>query len=117
MYRKKGREKTQKVNSFKNGRGGFTLVELCVVMALIVIMTVMTVTFSVLVNSHASDDMAAYDFLEDSAKIEDLLCDWIAENDKSGTVFSLTEQTLTATALVLREYFISEISRLKILIP
>jgi prepilin-type N-terminal cleavage/methylation domain-containing protein len=87
-----------KSHNAKQGKSGFTLVELCVVLALLAILTTMTVSFSVLMNGFAAENKAEYEFLEDHAALKEKLCTWVAENDMSGNVFTVnTDETLTVT--------------------
>ena len=60
----------RKQNSSRVGKSGFTLVELSVVLALMAILSVMTVSFSVLMNGLVSENMAQYDFLADCATLK-----------------------------------------------
>lgn len=88
----------QTTDNAKNGKGGFTLVELCVVLALLAILTTMTVSFSVLMNGFAAENKAEYEFLEDHATLKETLGVWTAENDVTGSVFKVNEDgTLTVT--------------------
>ena len=76
--------KEQKQNRARFGKSGFTLVELSVVLALTAILSTMTVTFSVFMNSFVAENRVEYDFLADCAALrEDISC-WVAENDVSG---------------------------------
>ena len=98
MYGKIRNIKVQKSHNVKQGKSGFTLVELCVVLALLAILTTMTVSFSVLMNGFAAENKAEYEFLEDHAALKEKLCTWAAENDVTGNVFTVnTDETLTVT--------------------
>lgn len=97
----KTRNITAKPNSVGCGKRGFTLVELSVVLALVVILTAMTVSFSVLMNGYAAESEAEYGYLEDHADLKDALCDWLAEMDVSDNEFVANGGTLT----VGQEYF------------
>ncbi len=97
MYRKKRNETKEKRNYAKCGRGGFTLVELCIVLALLAIVTTMIVSFSVLMSEYAKENEATYEFLEDCAALEDVLRDRLAENDTGTCEFSVVNGTLTLT--------------------
>lgn len=82
--------KMQKHNNLKCGKSGFTLVELCIVMTLLAIVTAMIISFSLTMNKFSSQSKAEYDFLEEYSTLKEELCHWIAENDVSGAVFSTT---------------------------
>ncbi len=98
MYRRTRIIKAQKLHKENHGKRGFTLVELCVVLALLAILTTMTVSFSVLMNGFAADNKAEYEFLEDHATLKEELCAWVAENDVSGSVFTVAKDgTLNVT--------------------
>ena len=73
--------KTPKTHNARHGKGGFTLVELCVVLALLAILTVAISSFSVLMNRYAVDASQETDFWEDNAALKKELRNWIAEND------------------------------------
>ena len=81
-----------KQHNAQNGKRGFTLVELTVVMALMAILATMIVTFSSLMSDFAAKEHAEYDFLEDVSVLKESLSNWIAENDVSETKFTLTER-------------------------
>ena len=99
MCRKIRNTKAKKTYKVLHGKGGFTLVELCIVLALLAILTTMTVSFTVLMNGFAADNQVEYEFLEDHATLKEELSAWMAENDVSGSVFSVSEGgTLTVTA-------------------
>lgn len=99
MYVKAKNDQVQKYHNAKHGRGGYTLVELCVVLALLAILTTMIVSFSVLMNGFAAENKAQYEFLEDHAALRRRLCAWAAENDVEGCVFTANDDgTLTVAA-------------------
>ena len=88
----------QKPHSAVFGKGGFTLVELSIVLALSAILVTMVVSFSVLMNGFASENKAEYDFLEDHAVLREELCTWVAENDVTGSIFKANNNgTLSVT--------------------
>lgn len=90
--------KNARVRDRANGKGGFTLVELSVVLALLAILTTMIVSFSALMNGVAAENQAEYDFLEDCAKLKDELTEWSAEHDTVDSVFSVhADGVLTVT--------------------
>ena len=89
------RERGLKPHSAAIGKGGFTLVELSIVLALIAILTVMMVSFSVLMNGYAADDKAEYDFLEDTAELKEALGTWVAENDTEDCTFVTSGNKIT----------------------
>lgn len=98
MYGKIRNIKVQKPHNAKQGKSGFTLVELCVVLALLTILTTMTVSFSVLMNGFAAENKAEYEFLEDHAALKKKLCTWVAENDVTDSTFKVNEDgTLCVT--------------------
>ena len=70
-----------KPNIAFGGKRGFTLAELCVVLAIVVIVSTMIVSFSVSMNNFANSNKEEYDFLEDCATVKNELYKWIAEND------------------------------------
>lgn len=74
----------QKLNR-KSGKKGFTVVELCVVLALVAMLTTMFVSFTVLMKGFANESESKYEFLKDSATIERELRDW-AETQETFTI-------------------------------
>ena len=92
MCKKNRVKQEKKAYIFGHGKRGFTLAELSVVLALIAILSVMIVTFSVFMNTIAAKNQAEYDFLADSASLKDELCLWAAENDTKDSVFSISEE-------------------------
>ena len=90
--------RVQTMDNAKQGKSGFTLVELCVALALLTILTTMTVSFSVLMNGFAAENKAEYEFIEDHATLKESLCTWVSESDVSGSVFSVSDDgTLTVS--------------------
>ena len=77
----------QTTDNAKNGKSGFTLVELCVVLALLAILVAMVASFSVLMNGFAADNKVEYAFLEDCSKIENELTEWARYNDTEDSTF------------------------------
>lgn len=73
--------KVPKSHNARHGKGGFTLVELCVVLALLAILATAISSFSVLMNRYAVDASQETDFWEDNAALKKELRNWIAEND------------------------------------
>ena len=64
MCDKLGDKYAKKMHSTISDRRGFTLVELCVVLALVAIVTTMIATFSVLINRYSQDNANDYAFYE-----------------------------------------------------
>lgn len=82
-------KKNRTFHKKKMSKRGFTLVELSIVLALIAIITGMTVTFSVLMNKFAAENTEKYDFLQDCAVVEKAIIEWVAENSDAKTVFTI----------------------------
>ena len=96
MYRKIRNVQCHKHHNAKNGKGGFTLAELCVVLALLATLTTMVLSFSLLMNDYVADNNAAYQFLEDCSALKNQLTRWSAQNDTADHVFALqTDGTLS----------------------
>lgn len=100
MYRKAKMFKIQESHTAKRGKGGFTLVELSIVLALLAILMSMVVSFSVLMDGFTAQNRAEYGFLEDHAKLKETLCSWANENDVSGSVFTITDATTLTVVTV-----------------
>lgn len=81
----------QKSHNAKRGKGGFTLAELSVVLALLVIVGTMIISFSALMSGFAAENKAQYEYLEDHTALREMLCTWVAENDLPDSVFSVAE--------------------------
>ncbi len=89
MYGKMRNRKSKKPNKVKNNKRGFTLVELAIVMGILVIVTGITVSFSVLMRDLTADNRDEYAFLEDHSEFKEELGSLIAENDVSGSEFTV----------------------------
>ena len=87
--------KIPKSHNARHGKGGFTLVELCVVLALLVILAVAISSFSTLMNSYAVEASQETDFWEENATVKKELRRWIAENDTPGNTFAVQNGALT----------------------
>lgn len=79
--------KALKTNKSIHGKRGFTLVELCTVMALVGILGTMVITFYTMSNSWVKDSKASYEYLEDHAALKEELCFWSAEKDTTDSIF------------------------------
>lgn len=74
-------DKITKNNHKKSGKSGFTLVELCIVLAIVAITSVMIVSFSVSMKEFTISNQEEYDFIEDCSAIRNEVYKWVAEND------------------------------------
>lgn len=79
---------------------GFTLVELSVVLALLSIITIMTVSFSIMLSKFTAENTRNYDFLQDCAVVEREIIDWATSNANTGTEFSIQDNKLQLTNTV-----------------
>ena len=95
--------KVPKSHNARHGKGGFTLVELCVVLALLAILVAGISSFSVLMNSYAVDASQETDFWEDNAALKKELRNWIAENDVAGKHFFVENGVLKSATRELSE--------------
>ena len=89
--------KTPKTHNARHGKGGFTLVELCVVLALLAILAVGITSFSVLMNGFAADASEETAFWEENAALKSELRRWIAENDTADRQFYVEDGVLKST--------------------
>lgn len=89
MYGKMVNKTVEKPNKVKNNKRGFTLVELAIVMGILVIVTGITVSFSVLMRDLTADNRDEYAFLEDHSEFKEEFGSLIAENDVSGSEFTV----------------------------
>lgn len=83
------KKKMQKRYNDLCGKRGFTLVELCVVLAVIAIVITMITTFSVLMGGYASDTENEVEFLEDCAEARESFYSFAAEQDSVGAIFTV----------------------------
>lgn len=84
--RAKKHPETPKTLSVKRG---FTLVELCVVMAVMAILATMIIAFSVLMKGYAEDSSAQNEFLKDVSDAEGAMVEWLSEEDELGARFAV----------------------------
>ena len=84
-------KKMQKNSTKMSGKRGFTLVELSVVLALVAIVTVMIVSFSIMMDKFAVSAQAEYDFLEDSNILKNQIIEQISVYDVDGYNFSVVD--------------------------
>lgn len=77
-------------------RGGFTLVELCVVLVLVAILSTMTVSFSTLVSGYTKNNRAEYEFMEQCAELKEELTLWVSQEDGVGVTFTYDNNQLKA---------------------
>ena len=80
----------------KNGKRGFTLVELSVVLLLIAILSVMTVSFSVLIGKQSQKLQSEYTFMEQCSLLRADVTDWLYENVTADAGFTVADGTLSA---------------------
>lgn len=80
-------DKITKNNHKKSGKSGFTLVELCIVLAIVAITSVMIVSFSVSMKEFTISNQEEYDFIEDCSAIRNEVYKWVADRDVPGAVF------------------------------
>ena len=79
----------QKLNKTKNSKRGFTLVELTIVMALVVIVSAITVSFSVMMKDLTAGNRDEYQFMEQHDTLKEEISNWVAENDLKGSKFTV----------------------------
>ena len=84
------------MNNSSRDKGGFTLVELTIAIALVAILAAMIASFSVLMSNFAKSSTTEYTFLDDSSALKDKLTEWMAEEDSEGSVFLIKDGSLTA---------------------
>ena len=95
MGRKRKNTRVSKHNIAQRGNGGFTLAELCIVMAIVAISSAMIVAFSVSMKQFLTSNAEEYEFLEDCAAVEEALHEWIAEKDISEASWSTDNTQLS----------------------
>lgn len=94
MCRNMRNKKMPKLHNDKRGKGGFTIVELCIVMALVALCSAMIVSFAAQMGDFSNSSRDEYAFIEDNTKLKDELSKWIAENDVDGVEFSVKDGNL-----------------------
>lgn len=77
------------------GKRGFTLVELSVVIALLAILSVMTVTFSTLVGKYVSSATHDYNYSEELSDVKQKLIKELSFSDTSESYFDIDNGALT----------------------
>lgn len=85
----------KKWRKVKNSKSGYTLVELCIVLLLLGILTTMIVTFSSLISTYSKDSRAEHEFFEDCADIKAKITELAAENDLPEASFSINDGKLS----------------------
>ena len=78
-------------------RRGSTLVELCVVVAVLAIVSVMTVTFSVFTSNYVKKTQHQYSFMEEVATLKDEMTAWIYSVDEAGIKISVNDGRILAS--------------------
>jgi type II secretory pathway pseudopilin PulG len=78
------------------GRGS-TLVELCVVVAVLAIVSVMTVTFSVFTSNYVKKTQHQYSFMEEVATLKDEMTAWIYSVDEASIKISVNDGHILAS--------------------
>ena len=68
---------------------------ICIVLAIVGILTSMIVAFSVLMETFASNSKAEYNFFEECHEIKADIGEFIANNDAQGKYFSVVDDNLT----------------------
>ena len=79
----------------KNGKRGFTLVELCVVLFLIVLLSSMTATFSALVSKQTENLQSYYTFMEQCTMLRADVTDWLYDNITADEGFTVDDGILS----------------------
>lgn len=80
----------------KNGKRGFTLVELCVALFLIVLLSSMTVTFSALISKQSESLQSDYTFMEQCSLLRADVTDWLYDNVTADAGFTVDGGALSA---------------------
>ena len=75
----------------KLGKRGYSLVELCIVLALIAVVATAVVSFYRLMSGTLNDTRVAYAYLEDHDALKKKFDEWAAEKDTPGSVFSVKD--------------------------
>lgn len=90
-------EKKAAVNRFGCGIGkrGFTLVELCITLFLVVLLSAMTVTFSALISEQPESLQSDYTFMEQCSLLRADVTDWLYDNVTVDSGFAIYGGTLS----------------------
>jgi prepilin-type N-terminal cleavage/methylation domain-containing protein len=75
----------------KLGKRGYSLVELCIVLALIAVVATAVVSFYRLMSGTLNDTRVAYAYLEDHDALKKKFDEWAAEMDVPGSVFFVSK--------------------------
>lgn len=86
--------KRRRIGRAGKGKGGFTLAELCVAMALIAILGTVIVSFCVLVSNYTKGARSEYDFLEESGRADRAVSDWIYGKSETDTAYEIKDGVL-----------------------
>lgn len=81
-----------------HGKRGVTLVEMCIVLALIMIIGTMVASFCILTNNYSHTVSSDRDAVESIAMLEDALSKWISAFDRKGYTISISSDNLCLTA-------------------
>ena len=91
-------EKKAAVNRFGCGIGkrGFTLVELCITLFLVVLLSAMTVTFSALISEQPESLQSDYTFMKQCSLLRAGVADWLYDNVTADSELAAYGGTLSA---------------------
>ena len=79
-------------------RKGFTLSELCIVLALVAIVSTIVISFCLIMNKRSAISRARLDIVNEVNAVETLIEKWVDKMSERGATFSISEYgTLTAT--------------------
>ncbi len=81
-----------------HGKRGVTLVEMCIVLALIMIISAMVASFCVLTNNYSHTVSSDRDAVESIAMLEDALSKWISAFDRKDYTILISSDGLCLTA-------------------
>lgn len=90
-------ERKSAINRFSRStdKRGFTLVELCVTLFLIVLISSMTVTFSALISKQSESLQSDYTFMEQCSLLRADVTDWLYDNVTVDSGFAIYGGTLS----------------------
>ena len=95
MHRRTQNSEKGKVNNSARKKGGFTLAELVVALAILAILVTIVASFSVLMGDYARDSGTEYAFLEDVFALKRTVTEWAAEEDRAGAQFLIDNGSLS----------------------